>query len=255
METITKSFIDTAKNIMNNNKSEVKESNHVKVKSFYGTEDENPFEWFDIFERAAEANNWPKNQQLKIASGYLKEMAADWYKENRNLVAPKNLSEAIAAARRVEAGDYYGKHSPEVPKITQEVGNELSDLKQRIEGLALNYATLAVKMSNSRNNQSREEQLKRWPPDKSSLEKRKMIECYKCSEIGHIARDCRLENRNMANKRGVINQAKNINLCEVDDDLNRGEAYIVDNKNTSLRVPKHAANSNWEQRLHDKKIA
>ncbi|CAG8611355.1 12742_t:CDS:1, partial [Gigaspora rosea] len=36
----------------------LKESNLVKIKYFYGTDDEDLFEWFDDFERAAEANNW-----------------------------------------------------------------------------------------------------------------------------------------------------------------------------------------------------
>ncbi|CAG8466665.1 17558_t:CDS:2 [Gigaspora rosea] len=39
-------------------KAPLKESNLVKIKYFYGTDDKDPFEWFDDFKRASEANNW-----------------------------------------------------------------------------------------------------------------------------------------------------------------------------------------------------
>ncbi|CAG8742020.1 9403_t:CDS:1, partial [Racocetra persica] len=57
-------------------------NNLVKVKCFYGTDDEDPFEWFAEFERAAKANNWTGDRRFHIASGYLKGIAADWYSEN-----------------------------------------------------------------------------------------------------------------------------------------------------------------------------
>ncbi|CAG8845199.1 26281_t:CDS:1, partial [Gigaspora margarita] len=40
------------------------------------------------------------------------------------VVAPKSLNEAIAAARRVETGNYYGQHNAEVVKQVR-VGSEL----------------------------------------------------------------------------------------------------------------------------------
>ncbi|CAG8836818.1 5360_t:CDS:2, partial [Cetraspora pellucida] len=52
-----------------------------------------------------------------------------------------NLNEAIAAARRVEAGDYYGQQS-EI-KQPQKINGELNDLKRRIDEMAINYATIA----------------------------------------------------------------------------------------------------------------
>ncbi|CAG8537781.1 25260_t:CDS:2 [Gigaspora margarita] len=58
----------------------------------------------------------------------------------------KNLTEAIAAARRVEAGDYYGQRPSERGEIQQQVGTELNNIKKTIEGLALNYATLSVQL-------------------------------------------------------------------------------------------------------------
>lgn len=44
-------------------KSSPKENNHVRIKSFFSTEDEDPIEGFNEFERAAEANNWTGNQK------------------------------------------------------------------------------------------------------------------------------------------------------------------------------------------------
>ncbi|CAG8536319.1 14525_t:CDS:2 [Gigaspora margarita] len=165
--------------------------------------------------------------RLQIASGYLKEAAADWYKEERSnisywktgsedkfvppekqhrwqielnsltqqehervdmyvtkfkrllnrvnnnnclpdayivrmflgglkdmntalvaVVAPKSLSEAVAAARRVEAGYYYGRHNAEVAKQAR-VRSKLSDLKKRIDEMALNYAALIGKIKDA----------------------------------------------------------------------------------------------------------
>ncbi|CAG8831827.1 54_t:CDS:1, partial [Gigaspora rosea] len=47
------------------------------VKYFYGTDDKDPFEWLDDFEKVAKANNWTEERRVKIASGYLKEIAAE----------------------------------------------------------------------------------------------------------------------------------------------------------------------------------
>ncbi|CAG8815394.1 35594_t:CDS:2 [Gigaspora margarita] len=180
---------------------------------------------FDDFEHAVEANNWNENCRLQIASGYLKEAVANWYKKktesedevernksfyyllveqftplkkqhhwqielnsliqqehkrvdtyttkfkrllnyiNTNnyllntyivrmflgglkgmnavlvtIVAPKRLSKAIATVRRVE-------HNAEVMKKVK-IESELSDLKKRIDKIALNYATLMGKIKN-----------------------------------------------------------------------------------------------------------
>ncbi|RIB30064.1 hypothetical protein C2G38_2153636 [Gigaspora rosea] len=242
---------------MMSGRSSSKETNHVRIKCFFSTEDEDPIEWFDDFERAAEANNWNGDRRLQIASGYLKEAAADWYKEERinisywktgsedeverrkfappekqhhwqlelnsltqqehervdtyntkvkrllnrvntnnglpdayivrmfldglkgmnaalvAITAPKSLSDAVAAARRVEAGNYYSQHNLEQLKVK----NELSDMKRIIDEMALNYAVLAHKLEKSRN-------------EGQSLFQKKGPQCYKCGKIGHYIRDC-----------------------------------------------------------------
>ncbi|CAG8747670.1 8989_t:CDS:1, partial [Cetraspora pellucida] len=86
IKSMTKSFEDAAKDIVKGKGSGSKETNYVKVRSFSGSDDEDPIEWFDDFERAAEANNWTDERKLKIASGYLKGLAAEWYKDNRSVI-------------------------------------------------------------------------------------------------------------------------------------------------------------------------
>ncbi|CAG8838473.1 1580_t:CDS:1, partial [Gigaspora margarita] len=56
---------------------------------------------------------------------------------------PKNLTEAIAAARKVEASGYYGQRLSEYEEVQQQVESKLKDLKKYIEDLALNYANLS----------------------------------------------------------------------------------------------------------------
>ncbi|CAG8810675.1 25206_t:CDS:2, partial [Gigaspora margarita] len=64
------------------------------------------------------------------------------------IVVPKSLSKAVAAARRVEAGNYYGRHNTQVAKQVR-VGSKLSDLKKRIDKIALNYAILTSKIKDA----------------------------------------------------------------------------------------------------------
>jgi hypothetical protein len=51
----------------------------VKVTDFHGRNEEDPHEWIDHFQQAADANHWQGNDRLiAIAKGYLKGAAADW---------------------------------------------------------------------------------------------------------------------------------------------------------------------------------
>ncbi|CAG8847284.1 32006_t:CDS:1, partial [Racocetra persica] len=55
----------------------VHETNLVRVEPFFGTEEEDPLEWVELFDRAADANNWTPGRKTKIASGYLRGVAAN----------------------------------------------------------------------------------------------------------------------------------------------------------------------------------
>ena len=60
-----------------------KELTLVKVKTFSGTDKEDPYEWLESFKQTAAANNWDENRWVKIALGYLKGAARDWYLANK----------------------------------------------------------------------------------------------------------------------------------------------------------------------------
>ncbi|HVI21398.1 MAG TPA: hypothetical protein VM660_05035, partial [Bacillus sp. (in: firmicutes)] len=55
----------------------------IKVDTFSGKENEDPYEWMEMFENAAEANNWPINRLQSIAPGYFRDAARDWYVANK----------------------------------------------------------------------------------------------------------------------------------------------------------------------------
>ncbi|CAG8834644.1 25090_t:CDS:2, partial [Racocetra persica] len=40
----------------------------------------------ELFEQAAETNNRNKERKIAIAAGYLNDLAADWYRENKNKI-------------------------------------------------------------------------------------------------------------------------------------------------------------------------
>ncbi|CAG8793229.1 15751_t:CDS:2 [Gigaspora margarita] len=86
-------------------------------------------------------NCLPDAYIVRMFLGGLKDMNAILV----TIVAPKSLSEAVAAARRVEADNFYGQHNAEVAKQVR-VESKLSDLKKRIDKMALNYAALTAKL-------------------------------------------------------------------------------------------------------------
>ncbi|CAB4446911.1 unnamed protein product [Rhizophagus irregularis] len=55
----------------------------VDVPFFYGRDDEDPYEWCQLFEAAFAANGWLDNRKIALAAGFLKEAARDWYEEDR----------------------------------------------------------------------------------------------------------------------------------------------------------------------------
>ena len=69
-------------NVPNNGKK--REYTLVKVDFFTGNGDD-PVEWLELFEKAAQANNWDEERQLQLAPTYLRKTADGWYKALDNL--------------------------------------------------------------------------------------------------------------------------------------------------------------------------
>lgn len=67
--------------INNMNNAQPRELSIIKLSDFSGKDNEDPYEWIDQFERAAEANRWADGRLVAIAKGYLKDAAADWIRE------------------------------------------------------------------------------------------------------------------------------------------------------------------------------
>ena len=63
-----------------------KELSLVKVEPFYGKESEDPYEWMELFDRAAAANNWQTARLSDICAGFLREAAKDWFLANKDLL-------------------------------------------------------------------------------------------------------------------------------------------------------------------------
>src|SRR6266542_2651024 len=63
-----------------------RESNHVKLTEFGGTEAEDPNEWLERYNRIAEANKWSEHRRFQIIGGYLIGAAARWYDEIKTFI-------------------------------------------------------------------------------------------------------------------------------------------------------------------------
>ncbi|CAG8637731.1 8634_t:CDS:2, partial [Gigaspora rosea] len=95
---------------------------------------EDPIEWFDDFERTAEANNWNGDRRLQIASGYLKEVAADWYKEKKNKIAYWK-TESTEEVERNKIGDSRRRNNQTKPLNYCEISLDNNDQDKEIYNL------------------------------------------------------------------------------------------------------------------------
>lgn len=62
----------------------------VDVNTYHGRDDEDPYEWLQLFEQAHTTNGWPNGadgiRKVQIAAGYLRDAAQDWYQNARNTI-------------------------------------------------------------------------------------------------------------------------------------------------------------------------
>ena len=59
----------------------------VEVNTYHGRDDEDPYEWLQLFEQAHTTNGWPEGnngtRKVQYAAGFLRDAAQDWYQNDR----------------------------------------------------------------------------------------------------------------------------------------------------------------------------
>ena len=59
----------------------------VDVNTFHGREDEDPYEWLQLFEQAHTTNGWPEGnlgmRKVQYAAGFLRDAAQDWFQNDK----------------------------------------------------------------------------------------------------------------------------------------------------------------------------
>ena len=86
-------FINAVVNL-NTSVAPVRELSLVKIDSFRESEDEDSHEWIELFNCAIIANNWPNQRKIPIATGFLKDVALDWYTVNAGNIGQWHLNNA-----------------------------------------------------------------------------------------------------------------------------------------------------------------
>ena len=59
----------------------------MEVPPFHGKDDEDPYEWCQLFEQAYAANGWPNARKVALAVGHLRDAARDWYEQDHTNIA------------------------------------------------------------------------------------------------------------------------------------------------------------------------
>ncbi|CAG8629998.1 186_t:CDS:2 [Gigaspora rosea] len=102
LESLTTSFAQVANTIANTKKEpeDKRELMHVKIDPFHESDNKDPIEWLEAFERATAADNWTERRMLKIAASYLRDLAANWYKGKRDDLTQWKNDEEEESKRR-----------------------------------------------------------------------------------------------------------------------------------------------------------
>ena len=114
----------------------------MKVKEFYGRDDEDPHEWCAEFEKACAANGWSGNdnniRRKDIASSYLRGNAAEWYETDQANIVQWHIDGQNDNFRE-RFKNYFSPQSKQIKwqteliSIQQEIGESIEDYAKRFK--------------------------------------------------------------------------------------------------------------------------
>ena len=123
-----------------------KVENIAKIREFSGRDNEEPTEWIKEFNRVAEANNWKNERRIVIAAVHLREIAMEWYEQDKRNIQRWNTqgnndSFEERFVERFTTIMRKNKWMDEVVKLKQEKG-------ETINAYEIRFKTLARKIKN-----------------------------------------------------------------------------------------------------------
>jgi hypothetical protein len=116
----------------------------VDVPSFRGRDDEDPYEWIQVFLQAQATNGWHDDRRVPIAAGHLKDAAHDWYQADRATITQWEGNAANSFKERFLA--YFvtqtrrNQWTRELQNVKQKEGESVEDYSRRFRKL-LNKVT------------------------------------------------------------------------------------------------------------------
>ena len=116
----------------------------MRIKEFYGRDDEDPHEWCAEFEKASAANGWAGNdnnvRRKNIASAYLRGNAAEWYETDQANIAQWHIDGQNDNFRE-RFKDHFSPQSKqihwqvELTNIKQKMGESIEDYARRFKNI------------------------------------------------------------------------------------------------------------------------
>ncbi|CAG8754150.1 33798_t:CDS:2, partial [Racocetra persica] len=137
LEKIANTFRDVISRTTATSRVPIYETNLVCIELLFGIKEEDSFKWVELFDRAANTNNWTPRKKIKIASGYLQVQEAFEKSQSRTLVAPTVYN--VNVLRRFKAKNSlvsnYNNKSEEKPQNNKKLEIDLDNLTHQVQKL------------------------------------------------------------------------------------------------------------------------